>query len=152
AVGDLPPGVTPVLNPETTPLGEIYQFRMVSDRHDQYDLRAELQWTATRVLKQVQGVGDVVSFGGFLKEVHVQVDPAKLYAAGLTLADLTTAVSKANVNVGGGFLRHGDQELTVRGVGYIESPDDIKRIVLKSRQGTAGTVGDVAELVLASTP
>src|SRR6185295_3364548 len=119
---------------------------------DQYDLRAELQWTVTRVLRQVQGVGDVVSFGGFLKEVHVQADPARLYAAGLTLADLMTAISKANVNVGGGFLKHGDQELTVRGVGYIESADDIRRIVLKAKDGTAGTVGDVAELVLASTP
>jgi cobalt-zinc-cadmium resistance protein CzcA len=149
---ELPTGITPVLNPETTPLGEIYQFRMTSDRHDLYDMRAELQWTVTRVMKQVQGVGDVVPFGGFLKEVHIQVDPAKLYAAGLTLADLTTAVSKANVNVGGGFLRNGDQELTVRGVGYIESPEDIKRIVLKSKQGTATTVGDVADLTLSATP
>ncbi len=149
---ELPPGITPTLNPETTPLGEIYQFRVTSDRHDLYELRAELQWNITRVLKQVQGVGDVVPFGGFIKEVHIQVDPAKLYAAGLTLADLTTAVSKANVNVGGGFLRHGDQELTVRGVGYIESADDIKRIVLRSRQGTAITVGDVADLVLSNTP
>jgi cobalt-zinc-cadmium resistance protein CzcA len=152
AVADLPPGVVPELNPETTPLGEIYQFRMTSDRHDLYELRSELQWNVTRVLRQVQGVGDVVSFGGFLKEVHVQADPARLYAAGLTLADLHTALSRANVNVGGGFLRNGDQELTVRGVGYIESADDIKAIVLKSRDGTAITIGDVAQLYLSSTP
>ncbi|HUP93720.1 MAG TPA: CusA/CzcA family heavy metal efflux RND transporter [Burkholderiales bacterium] len=149
---DLPNGVIPTLNPETTPLGEIYQFRMVSDRHDLYELRAELQWNVTRVLKQVQGVGDVVSFGGFLKEVHVQADPARLYAAGVTLADLTTAISRANVNVGGGFLRHGDQELTVRGVGYIESAEDVKRIMLKSKDGTAISVGDVAQLVISPTP
>src|SRR6185503_4621370 len=152
AMGDLPEGVIPELAPEATPLGEIYQFRVVSDRHDLYELRAELQWNVTRVLKQVQGVGDVVSFGGFLKEVHVQADPARLYAAGLTLADLTTAISRANVNVGGGFLRHGDQELTVRGVGYIESAEDVKRIMLKSKDGTAISVGDVAQLVISPTP
>lgn len=144
--------ITPVLAPEATPLGEIYQFRLTSDRHDLYELRSEMQWNVTRVLRQVQGVADVVSFGGYLKEVHVKPDPGRLYAAGLTLADLTNALSRANVAVGGGFLRHGDQELTVRGVGYIDSADDIKRIVLKSRDGTPLTVGDVAELTLSATP
>jgi cobalt-zinc-cadmium resistance protein CzcA len=69
---DLPDGITPRLSPEATPLGEVYQFRVVSDRHDLYQLRAELQYTITRVLKQVPGVADVVSFGGYLKEIHVR--------------------------------------------------------------------------------
>src|SRR5258708_32240845 len=62
---DLPDGVVPTLAPECTPLGEIYQFRVVSDRHDLYDTRAELQWNVSRVLRQVQGVTDAVAFGGY---------------------------------------------------------------------------------------
>src|SRR3954465_1865395 len=84
AVGDLPEGVVPELAPEATPLGEVYQFRVVSDRHDLYQLRAELQWTITRVLKAVPGVADVVCFGGYLKEIHVRAFPEKLRAHGKT--------------------------------------------------------------------
>jgi len=152
AVADLPEGVVPELAPEATPLGEVYQFRVVSDRHDLYQLRAELQWTVTRVLKAVPGVADVVCFGGYLKEIHVRAFPEKLRAHGVTLPELSEALNKSNTNIGGGFLRSGDQELTVRGVGYITSPDDIRRTVLKTREGTPVTVGDVAEIVQSNTP
>ena len=149
---DLPDGVTPELAPDYTPLGEIYQFQVVSDRHDLYEKRAELEWTITRVLRQVPGVADVVTFGGYLKEVHIRADPAKLYAAGISLNEMQDALSHANVNVGGGFLRNGDQQLTVRAIGFIDSAEDIKNVVLKSRDGTAITVGDVAEVVQSFTP
>jgi len=152
AGAELDDGIVPTLGPEATPLGEIYQFRVTSDRHDLYALRSELDWNVTRVLRQAQGVADVVSFGAYVKEVHVRADPARLYAAGLTLDDLLDALAGSNVNVGGGFLQHGDQELTVRGVGYIRTPDDIRKIVLRSQDGTAVTVGDVAELVQAPMP
>src|SRR3954465_13082776 len=152
AAGDLPEGVVPELPPEATPLGEVYQFRMVSDRHDLFDQRGELQWTVARVLKAVPGVADVVCFGGYLKEVHVRAHPDRLRAHGVSLGELSEALAKTNVNVGGGFLRHGDQELTVRGIGYITSVDDIRRTVLKTREGTPVTVGDVAEIVMSNTP
>src|SRR4051812_20559965 len=144
AVGDLPDGVVPELAPEATPLGEVYQFRVVSDRHDLYQLRGELQWTISRVLKAVPGVADVVCFGGYLKEVHVRAYPDRLRAHGISLTEVGDALAKTNVNVGGGFLRRGDQELTVRGIGYITSVEDIKRTVLKARDGTPVMVGDVA--------
>ena len=70
----------------------------------------------------------------------------------MTLADVEQAIAKSNLNVGGGFLRHGDQELTVRGIGYLESAEDIKRIVLKSKDGTAVTLGDVCNVVQSYTP
>src|SRR5262245_60362004 len=128
AAADLPEGVVPELAPEATPLGEVYQFRVVSDRHDLYQTRAELQWNVTRVLKAVPGVADVVCFGGYLKEVHVRARQDRLRAHGLSLPEVAEALSKANVNVGGGFLRHGDQELTVRGLGYIITVDDIRGV------------------------
>src|SRR6266850_1538113 len=149
---DLPDGVVPELSPEATPLGEVYQFRMVSDRHDLYQQRGELQWTVTRVLKAVPGVADVVCFGGYLKEVHVRVYPDRMRAHGLSLAEVGDALAKTNVNVGGGFVRHGDQELTVRGMGYINSVEDIRRTVLKARDGTPVMVGDVAEIAQSNTP
>ena len=152
AAADLPQGVTPELAPEATPLGEVFQFRLTSDRHDLYQLRSEAQWNVVRVLRQVPGVADIVPFGGYLKELHIEVDPARLFALGLTLADVEQAIAKSNVNVGGGFLRHGDQEVTVRGLGYLESPEDIKRIVLRSKDGTAVTVGDVTTVMQSYTP
>ena len=152
AAAALPPGATPELSPEATPLGEVFQFRLTSDRHDLYQLRAEMEWNVVRVLRQVPGVAQLVPFGGYLKELHVQADAARLFALGLTLADLEQAIAKSNVNVGGGFLRHGDQELTVRGIGFLESAEDIKRIVLKSKEGTPVTVGDVATVLQSYTP
>src|SRR5213592_5207717 len=152
ASADLPEGVAPTLAPEATPLGEVYQFRVTSDRHDLYQLRSEMQWNIVRVLRQVPGVTDIVPFGGYLKEIHVEADPARLFALGLTLGDLEQAIAKSNLNVGGGFLRHGDQELTVRGIGFLESAEDIKRILLKSKDGTAVTLGDVSNVVQSFTP
>ena len=152
AAADLPQGATPELFPEATPLGEVYQFRITSDRHDLYQLRSEMQWNVVRVLRQAQGVADIVPFGGYLKEVHVEADPARLFSLGLSLTDLDQAITKSNLNVGGGFMRRGNQELTVRGLGYLESPEDIKRIVLKSKEGTAVTVGDVAQFMQSYTP
>ena len=149
---DLPEGVTPVLAPEATPLGEIYQFTLRSDRHDLYQLRSEMQWNVTRVLRQVEGVADVLAFGGYLKELHVEADPEKLRASGVTIAELEDAINKANMNVGGGFLRHGDQELTIRGIGFIDSAEDIKKIPLKSGTSLSLTVGDVASIKIAATP
>ena len=152
AGADLPEGIVPDLAPDATPLGEIYQFRLTSDRHNLYELRSELEWGVARILRQVPGVADVISFGGYLKELHVEAYPARLEAHGLTLAEVAEALEHSNLNVGGGFLRHGDQELTVRGIGYLSSPEDVKKVVLKSHQGTPVTVGDVARVVLSHAP
>ncbi|TMQ05676.1 MAG: efflux RND transporter permease subunit [Deltaproteobacteria bacterium] len=152
AASDLPPGASAELAPEYTPLGEIYQYRLTSDRHSLHELRSEQEWVVATQFRQVAGVADVVGFGGFLPEVHVEVDPARLLAYGLTLADVRTALSKSNVNVGGGFLRHGDQEMVVRGVGYLGSATDIQNVVLTSKAGTPVTVGDVGRVLLSNVP
>jgi cobalt-zinc-cadmium resistance protein CzcA len=152
AGAELPAGVTPVLAPDYTPLGEIYKFVMVSDRHSLYDLRSEMEWNVSRALRQVEGVADVLTFGGYYREFSVEIDPVRLESFGLTLGEVNAAIASSNRNVGGGFLRHGDQQMLVRGVGYLTSPEDIKKIVLKSEGGTPVTVGDVARLVQSYTP
>ena len=152
ATADLPPGVVPELAPDDTPLGEIYQFTVQSDRHDLYELRSELEWNIARLLEQVPGVADVVNFGGLLKELHAEVDPLRLEAHGLTLPEVTDALSHSNLNVGGGFLTHGEQEMAVRGVGYLRTADDVKNVVLRSGDGIPVTVGDVATVVQSYQP
>jgi cobalt-zinc-cadmium resistance protein CzcA len=140
------------LTPDATPLGKIYYYRLVSDRHDLYQLRSEQEWTVARILKQVPGVADAVGMGGFLKELHVEVDPARLASYGLTLADVTEAVEHSNLNVGGGFQKRGDQQFMIRGIGYLSSPQDLKDIVLEVESGTPVTIGDVARVVQSYTP
>lgn len=149
---DLPEGVEPRLAPDYTPLGEIYKFVVTSDRHSLYELRSEMEWNIARILRQVPGVADVLTFGGYYKEIHVEVDPKRLEAFDLTLDEINQAIASANRNVGAGFLRHGDQQMLIRGIGLLGSPEDIKRIVLKSASGTPVTVEDVARLVQAYTP
>ena len=149
---DLPDGVEPHLAPDDTPLGEIYQYRLISDRHTPEQIRSEQEWNVSRLLRQVPGVADVVNFGGYLKEIHVLVDTPALQAHGLTLEDLCAAIARSNQNVGGGFLRHGDQELVIRGVGYLRDPHEIAQTVLKNEDGTPVTVGDVARLVISHMP
>lgn len=149
---DLPTDVTPVLAPDYTPLGEIYKFTLVSDRHNLFELRSELEWSVSRTLRQVPGIADVLSFGGYYKEIHIEIDPARVESLDLTLEEVAIAIEKSNRNVGAGFIRHGDQEMVVRGVGNLTSPEDIKKIVLKNREGTPITVGDVARLIQSNTP
>ncbi|HSD88367.1 MAG TPA: efflux RND transporter permease subunit, partial [Kofleriaceae bacterium] len=149
---ELPEGITAELAPEYTPLGEVFQFRVASDRHTLHQLREELDWSIGPQFRQVPGVADVVAFGGFVPEMHVEVNPARLRAYGLTLEDVSKALEKSNQNVGGGFLKHGDQEMVVRGIGYLKTPRDIQDVVLATREGTPITVGDVARVILSNTP
>lgn len=152
AAANLPEGVDVSLAPEATPLGEIYQFRVVSDRHSLTELRSAMEWTIRKAVRQVQGVADVVPTGGFLEEIHVLVEPDRLLAHGLTIDDVSAALEGSNRNVGGGFLEHGDQELTIRGVGYVTSAQDIGDVVVANDGGTPITVADVARLVVSHTP
>jgi len=149
---ELPESVTPVLAPDYTPLGEIYKFTLVSDQHNLYELRSEMEWNVSKILRQIPGVADVLTFGGYYKEIHIEIDPARIESLGLTLAEVGNAIEKSSRNVGAGFLTYGDQEMVVRGIGMLLTPDDIKKIVLKNHDGTPVTVGDAARLVQAYTP
>ena len=149
---NLPDGVTPEMAPDYTPLGKIFYYRLQSDRHTLAQLRTEQEWHVVRVLKQVQGVADVVSIGGFVKEFHVEVDPEKLYSLGLSLDDVSNALTKSNRNVGGGLMRRGEQSLIIRGIGLLRTPQEIQEVVVAMRGGAPVTIGDVARVVQAHTP
>ena len=149
---DLPNGVTPEMAPDYTPLGKIFYYRLQSDRHTLAQLRTEQEWHVVRVLKQVQGVADVVSIGGFVKEFHVEVDPEKLYSLGLSLDDVSDALSKSNRNVGGGLMRRGEQSFIIRGIGLLRNPQEIQDVVVAMRGKAPVTIGDVARVAQSHTP
>ncbi len=152
ATADLPDGADVSLAPNATPLGEVFQYRIHSDKRDLTELRSLQEWTISRHLKQVPGVADVVSFGGFLEEVHVEVDPWELEAHGLALEDVKDALESANLNVGGGLLAMGDQALTVRGLGIVGQEDDLRSVLLTGKDGVPVLLGDVSRIVRSHTP
>lgn len=152
ASADVPEGTALGLTPNATPLGEVFLYRVTSPGRDLTELRSWQEWTVARHLKRVPGVAEVVGGGGFLEELHVEVDPYELEATGLTLDDVREALQSANLNVGGGLLTMGDQSLTVRGVGRLTNEDDVRQIVLRSEGGVPLLLGDVARLVRSHTP
>ena len=99
---EMPDGVEPHLGPNDTPVGQVYQYTLESDRHTPSELRSWQDWVVSKHLMRTPGVADVVSFGGFQKEYHVLADPAQLRNNGLALRDLIQAVSASNGATSGG--------------------------------------------------
>jgi cobalt-zinc-cadmium resistance protein CzcA len=149
---ELPEQAVPKLGPDATPLGEIFHYRIVSERHTLAERRAEQEWNIGPRLRRVPGVADVVGRGGFLREIHVEVDPARLLAWGLSLEDVEEALAAASRNAGGGFLRQGDQQFVVRGVGSFSDAREVASAVLRAENGTPVTIGDVARVVVSHVP
>jgi cobalt-zinc-cadmium resistance protein CzcA len=152
---EVPDGVTPGLGPLYTPIGEIYRYVLEADpRAGQtpMSLREVQDWVLERQLRQVQGVADVVSFGGFQRQFQVEVDPARLKAQGVTLHQVFDALQRSNANAGGNYLRRGPEELVIRGLGYLGSADDVRNVVVSARAGTPLTVGDVARVSIGAVP
>ena len=140
----LPNGLTPTLSPWNA-IGEIYRYNLRGPGYSLTDLKTQEDWTMERQLKQVPGVIDIVSFGGFSKQLHVEVDPQRLRAHGLALSQVTTALANANQNVGGQRLVLGEQAFNVRGIGLIRSTHDIDAVVVSEQKGTPVRVRDIAE-------
>ena len=149
---EVPEGVTPTLGPNDTPVGQVYQYTLESDRHSPSELRGWQDWVVSKHLMRAPGVADVVSFGGFQKEYHVLADPLKLRANGLTLSDLIDAVGTSSGATSGGYVRRGESEFVVRGRGYLRGPADIERTVVRATGGTPVLVRNVAKVVEGYTP
>lgn len=148
ARSQLPDGSDPVLGPVATAFGEIYQYLVESD-DDPMDAKTLHDWEIRTRLRSVRGVGEVNSWGGLTRQFHVVVHPARLDAFGLSLRQVYEAIGGNNVSFSGGYIEHRGERYTVRGVGLVEGPGDIERIVLKTENGTPVMVGDVAEVTIA---
>lgn len=152
----LPPGTTSQLVPNTTGLGEVYQFYLegphdndngfVMTEKDLMERRTLEDWVIRPLLKGLPDVVDVNSLGGFVKQYQVMVEPGLLRKYGLALHDVFDAVAKNNANAGGNILEKDDEKYVIRGVGLIKTLEDIEHIVVKEVGGTPVYVRDVAEV------
>jgi len=141
----LPEGVTPVIGPDGTGVGHVYWYHLVSDKYDLGELRALQDYYLKLGLQSVEGVAEVASVGGFVKQYQIDADPNRLSAYGLGINELAMAVQRSNKDVGGRNIESSDIEYFVRGKGYITDVSDIEEITLKSgANGIPVKIKDVA--------
>ena len=125
---DLPEGISPQLGPDATGLGWVYQYVLQSDKRDLQELRSIQDWFLRYELSAIPGVSEVASIGGFVKQYQVNVDPNKLAYYRIPLNKIKMAIKNSNNDVGGRLLEMGEMEYMVRGLGYIKSIEDLKKI------------------------
>src|SRR5215471_10235673 len=145
----LPSGVQPELSPWTA-IGEIYRYQLVGDGYSLMDLRVAEDWTIERQFKQIPGVMDVGTFGGPTKEFHVDLDPNKLVAYGISVPEVMNAISNSNSNVGANYLEIGEQSYNVRGIGLFNTTDDIGNVAVTARNGTPLYIKQLGEVSIGS--
>ncbi len=150
----VPEGVSISMGPVATAMGEIYQYtlegREPQDEREKVDYLTELRtiqdWVLSPILKSIPGVNEVNSFGGYIKQYQVVVDPGQLQKFDVSLGDVADALKRNNVNVGGNVLQSYSQQYLIRGIGLLQNEADIRTIVLKSENGVPVFIRDVAEV------
>jgi cobalt-zinc-cadmium resistance protein CzcA len=144
----LPPGVQPTLAPLSTAVGEVFRY-MIDAPADmsQNEVRALQDWVIRPSLRMVNGIADVISFGGTVKEYQVRINPYLLKKYAVTIDQVATALGNNSANSGGGLLRRGEESLVIRGLGLFRSLDDIGQVTIASRGGRPILVADVSEQV-----
>src|SRR5271167_4058798 len=142
----LPPGVTPQMGTDWSPVGQIYFFtlRSTNPQYDVMELKSLEDWVIEKSFKSVPNVVDVASFGGPTREYQVQVDPNKLVSYGLSLAQVEQQLTNSNANAGGSFIQEGLQQVDVREVGMVDNVRDIADTVIKTQNGTPLHISDIA--------
>lgn len=148
----LPPGVEANIAPNATPVGEVLRYRLRGDGKSTTELRTLQDWVVERALRQVPGIADVVTMGGYIKQYEVQPDLDRLRAYGLSFQQLLDALERGNANAGGSYVAQGVQQYAIRGIGLLRSADDIGRIVVASRNGTPILIRDVAHVQIGAVP
>src|ERR1700678_3537992 len=142
----LPPNVTPQMGTDWSPVGQIYFFTLHSTNpaYDPMELKSIEDWVVEKSFKSVPDIVDVSSFGGPTREYQVRLDPNKLVAYGLSLAQVEQQLTNNNANAGGSFIQEGLQQINVRSVGMVDRSQDIAETVLLAKNGTPLHVRDLA--------
>ncbi|MGA2428921.1 MAG: CusA/CzcA family heavy metal efflux RND transporter [Candidatus Acidiferrum sp.] len=142
----LPPGLNPQMGTDWSPVGQIfwYTLKSTNPKYDLMELKSIEDWTLEKQFKSVPNVVDVSSFGGPTREYQVRVDPNKLIAYGLSIAQVEQQLANNNTNAGGSFLEAGLQQINVRAVGLFDNVSDIEQTVVVTKNGTAIRVKDIA--------
>ena len=149
--GRLPQGITPTLGPDATGVGWIYEYALVdrTGKHDLAQLRSLQDWYLRYPLQTVDGVSEVASVGGYVKQYQVEVDPNALLRYGIPLSKVRQAIQRSNNDVGGRLIEMAETEYMVRGLGYIQSLDDLNTIpVGVDNDGTPIRLRDIANVQL----
>ena len=144
--GSLPEGVEGGLAPITTPLGEIFMYRIKGDNYSLQELRSFQDWVIRPHLRQVEGVADINSLGGEVRNYEVVIQPDKLVKHGISIDEIEQALEKNNRNAGGDRINQNDEVLLVRTLGKLHNIDDIRNITVRTRYGVPLHISDVAEV------
>ena len=146
---------TPEMGPNTSGLGQVFQYLLIADDTTQFDamaLRRLNDWVVKLLLMPIDGVTDVLSFGGSVRQYQVNIDPAKLMSFGLTQDDLVDALENNNVNAGGWYMDRGQEQLVIRGLGWFKSGskglNDIAQVPVKTAKGVVITLSDLAQITI----
>jgi heavy metal efflux system protein len=144
---DLPVDVKPGLGPLASfAIAEVYRYTLESKTMPLVELKALQDWFLEREFRKVPGVADVVSWGGGIKQYQVMIDPERLRAYNLTLKQVSDAASGSNANAGGSYIPHGEYALTVRGIGLIQSTQDIENTVVTAQKGTPILIRNIGQV------
>lgn len=150
--GEIPPELgTPELMPITTGLGEIYQYVLkvapgYEDRYDAMELRTIQDWIVKRQLSGIPGIVEINSFGGYLKQYEVAVDPDALYSLNITIGEVFEALSRNNQNTGGSYIEKVNRAYYIRSEGMINDLHDVEQIVVTNRGGIPVHIGDIGRV------
>lgn len=150
--GSLPDGIESGLGPVSTAMGELYQYVLSSDSLSLTALKTLHDYTVRPRLRTLPGVSEVNSWGGLIERIDVVVDPARLMALRLTLADVHDVLSQNSLVFGGSYLEEGGERFTLRGLGRVESAADIEQIRVISASGASVRIGDVATVQTGALP
>ena len=142
----LPEGTTPTLGPDATGVGHVFWYTLDSDRHSLRDLRSLQDWFVRYQLNAVPGVAEVASIGGHVQQYQIDIDPNRLRAYDLSLGEVVEAVRRSNQNVGGNVLEANGTWSIVRGVGLVESVEDLRQIVVGASGGVPVYVHQIGEV------
>ena len=148
AAARLPDGITPSLGPDATGVGWVYQYAVVAKELSLAELRSLQDWVVRFAVSRSEGVAEVASVGGFVKQYSIVVDPARLKSQNVSLSDIADAVRSSNRDVGGRTIELAEFEFMVRSKGYLQGVKDIESIVLKTASGTPLRLSDVARVEL----
>ncbi|WP_237272900.1 efflux RND transporter permease subunit [Sulfitobacter sp. M220] len=146
AAANLPAGVTPALGPDATGVGWVYQYAVTGEDLSLAELRTLQDWVVRYGVSRAEGVSEVASVGGFVKQYSVTVDPVRMRAQGITLSDVGKAVASSNMDTGGRTVELSEFEFMVRGRGYLSGTEDIGNIALRSVAGVPILLSDVARV------
>ena len=149
---DLPPGITPQLQPSSSPAGEVFRFRLQSDLRSDKELRTLQDWVVEKALRQVPGVADLVTMGGEILQYVVQPDLHRMRDYHVTLQQLFGALQRASANAGGGSVEQGQQQFLLRGIGLLKDMNDIGDVVVAENKGVAVHVRDIAKVIAGAAP